>query len=226
VGIASHQERLERFGRAGLYLVTSQPLSRGRSTPAIIRAALAGGVRLIQLREKEMPLPAFIRLAQQARRLTAAAGALLIINDRLDVALGVGADGVHLGQADFPVALARKLAPQLLIGASTHNLAEARAAQAAGASYINLGPVFPTASKPDASRFLGLAGVRRIAPQVAIPFSVMGGIKQEHIPALRQAGASVIAVITAVTAADDPAAAARELLKLIHEQDDRGKKLN
>ncbi len=211
---------MQLFRRAGLYLVTSQALSRGRTTPDIIRAALAGGVRLVQLREKEMPLPAFIRLAKQARRLTAAAGALLIINDRLDVALGVRADGVHLGQEDFPVAMARQLAPHLIIGASTHNAREARAAQAAGASYINIGPLFPTKTKPWNRAFLGLEGLRRIAASVAnrrvpLPFTVMGGIKKEHLPALRQAGARIIAVVTAVTAADDPELAARELLALI-----------
>ncbi len=206
---------MEQFRRAGLYLVTSQGLSRGRTTPDILRAALAGGVRLVQLREKDMPLPAFFRLAELARRLTADAGALLLINDRLDVALGVGADGVHLGQADFPVAVARALAPQLIIGASTHSVAEAGAAQAAGASYVNIGPLFPTATKPNAGEFLGLEGLRKIAPHVAIPFTVMGGIKKEHIPELRRAGARTVAVVTAVTAADDPEAAVRELLGLI-----------
>ncbi|MBU4429882.1 MAG: thiamine phosphate synthase, partial [Verrucomicrobia bacterium] len=124
---------MARFCRAGLYLVTSQELSRGRSTLDIIKAALAGGVRLIQLREKNMPLPDFVRLAEQVRRLTAETDDLLIINDRLDVAMGIGADGVHLGQTDFPVAMARKLAPDLIIGASTHNAAEVEVAQTAGA---------------------------------------------------------------------------------------------
>lgn len=211
-------QRLERFCRAGLYLVTSQALSRGRTTPDIIRAALAGGARLIQLREKDLPVSDLFRLAEQARRLTSDAGALLIINDRLDVAIGVGADGVHLGQSDFPVAAARKIAPQLIIGASTHNPAEAEAAQSAGASYLNIGPIFPTRTKTGTGGFLGLEGLRRIAPRVAIPFTVMGGINRAHIPELWRAGARTIAVVTAVTAADDPESAARELLDLIRKQ--------
>jgi len=212
-----HQQRMTLFCRAGLYLVTEQALSRGRTTPDIIRAALAGGARLIQLREKDLPLPAFIRLAEQARRLTAEAGALLIINDRLDVAMGVDADGVHLGQADLPAAMARKLAPRLIVGVSTHSIAEAQAAQTAGASYINIGPLFPTKTKSWTQEFLGLEGLRQIAKHTTLPFTVMGGIKKEHIPALRQAGARIIAVVTAVTAADDPELATRELLSLIRQ---------
>lgn len=208
---------MARFQQAGLYLVTSQAQSRGRSTLDILRAALAGGVRLIQLREKDLPAHDFIALARQARHLTRAAGALLIINDRLDIALATAVDGVHLGQDDFPVAEARKLAPDLIIGASTHAAAEAQAAQAAGASYINIGPLFPTQTKPWTGTFLGLQGLRNLARVVSLPYTVMGGIKKEHIPQLVQAGARTIAVVTAVTAAEHPEQAARELLALIRE---------
>jgi len=210
-----HMDRMRRFQQAGLYLVTSQALSRGRSTLEIVDAALAGGVRLIQLREKEMPMPDFLRLAAQIRTRTDGAKALLIINDRLDVALAVGADGVHLGQADFPIAPARRLAPDLIIGASTHSPAEAQAAEHAGASYINVGPLFPTQTKQISGEFLGLEGLSKIALHVTIPWTVMGGIKQKHIPDLLKAGARTIAVVTAVTAAADPAQAARNLLSLI-----------
>ncbi len=209
---------MRRFQQAGLYLVTSQALSRGRSTLEIVDAALAGGVRLIQLREKEMPMPDFFRLAELLRARTAQAGALLIINDRVDVALSVGADGVHLGQADLPIAPVRHLAPNLIIGASTHSPAEAQAAEHAGASYINIGPLFPTQTKTWSGEFLGLEGLREIAPLVTIPWTVMGGIKPEHVPALIQAGAHTIAVVTAITAADDPAQAARDLLFKIRGQ--------
>ena len=210
-----HTDRLRRFQQAGLYLVTSQALSCGRTTLEIVDAALTGGVRLIQLREKEMPMPDFLRLADQVRARTAQAGALLIINDRVDVALAVGADGVHLGQADFPIAPARRLAPDLIIGASTHSPAEAQAAERAGASYINIGPLFPTQTKTWPGEFLGLKGLGEIARHVAIPWTVMGGIKPEHVPALIQAGTRTIAVVTAITAAADPAQAARDLLVLL-----------
>jgi len=213
-----HTDRMRHFQQAGLYLVTSQALSCGRTTLEIVDAALAGGVRLIQLREKEMPVPDFWRLAGQIRARTARAGALLIINDRLDVALAVGADGVHLGQADFPIAPARQLAPDLIIGASTHSPAEARAAEQAGASYLNIGPLFPTRTKTWPGEFLGLEGLSAIARLVTLPWTVMGGIKKAHIPDLLKAGARTIAVVTAVTAAADPAQAARELLALLRQQ--------
>lgn len=210
-----HADRMRQFQQAGLYLVTSQALSRGRSTLKIVDAALAGGVRLIQLREKAMPMPDFLRLAEQIRARTARAGALLIINDRVDVALAIGADGVHLGQEDFPIAPARRLAPNLIIGASTHSAAEARAAEQAGASYINIGPLFPTKTKAWSGEFLGLKGLRAIARRVTIPWTVMGGIKKAHIPDLLKAGARTVAVVTAVTAATDPAQATRDLLVML-----------
>jgi thiamine-phosphate pyrophosphorylase len=204
---------MERFRAAGLYLVTSQVMSAGRSTLEIVRAALAGGVKLIQLREKEMPLREYVLLAEQVRALTASAGCLLIINDRVDVALSVGADGVHLGQDDFPIPAARRLAPELIIGASTHNVEEALLAQAEGASYINIGPIYPTGTKVWEGAYLGLDGLRTIAAVVHVPFTVMGGIKQNHFPGLMQAGARIIALVTAVTAAPDPEEATRELLR-------------
>lgn len=210
-----HHERMSRFCRAGLYLVTSQALSRGRPTLDIVKAALAGGVQLIQLREKDMLLPDFIQLAKQVRQLTLKAGALLIINDRLDVAMGVDADGIHLGQTDFPVTLARKLAPDMIIGVSTHNVEEVQAAQTADASYINIGPIFPTQTKAWSGMFLGWEGLRNMAQAAKLPFSVMGGIKRKHIPALLQAGARTLAVITAITKADNPEADTRDLLNLI-----------
>lgn len=210
-----HLERLALFQNAGLYFVTSQALSAGRTTPEIVKAALAGGVKLIQLREKEMSLRDYVALAHTVRELTAAAGALLIINDRVDVALAVGADGVHLGQDDFPIPDARQLAPDLIIGASTHSVEEAVRAQEQGASYINIGPIYPTGTKVWEGAFLGLDGLKTVAKVTRVPFSVMGGIKQSHIPGLLDAGARVIALVTAIAAAPDPESAARELLAAI-----------
>lgn len=213
---AHHAERMRRFQEAGLYLVTSQPLSAGRSTRDIVVAALAGGVKLIQLREKDMPVREFVSLAREIRRLTEPAGALLIINDRIDVALAVEADGVHLGQDDFPVPEARRLAPELIIGASTHSIDEARRAQAEGASYINIGPIYPTGTKNWEGDYLGLEGLRSIAAVTKIPFTVMGGIKPGHIPDLVKAGARTIALVTAVTAAEDPREACGALLRTLN----------
>ena len=207
---------MQRFVSAGIYLVTSQTMSMGRSTVEIVRAALAGGVRLIQLREKELSTTAFMDLACKIRAMTKKAGALLLINDRLDVALAVNADGVHLGQDDFSVKEARKLAPDLIIGASSHSPKQAAKAQKDGASYVNIGPIFPTKTKKWTGEFLGIDGLKKISSKISIPFTVMGGIKKEHIPQLVSAGARTIAVVTAITAAKNPEKAARELLKLVN----------
>jgi thiamine-phosphate pyrophosphorylase len=213
-----HAERMRRFIRAGLYLVTSQALSAGRETRHIVREALAAGVTLIQLREKEMAAREFMALAVEVRRMTADAGALLIVNDRLDIALAVGADGVHLGREDLPLDAARRIAPDLILGASSHSEAEALEAQGAGASYVNIGPLFPTGTKAWGGAFLGIEGLRAIGPCLSVPFTVMGGIKLGHIPALTAAGARTLAVVTAVTAAPDPRAATAEWLAAIRRE--------
>lgn len=213
----AHKRRMAAFGRAGLYLVTTQELSGGRSTLWVLSRALAAGVRLVQLREKSLCRKDLCRLAMRARALTRKAGALLIINDYLDIALACGADGVHLGQDDLPIDAARRLAPDLIIGASSHSVAQARSAERMGASYVNIGPVYPTRTKQTAVPPVGLGAVRRVAGAVDIPVTVMGGIKERHIPGLLAAGARTIAVVTAVTAAADPAGAARRLLGLIRD---------
>jgi len=212
---------MDRFQVAGLYLVTSQALSAGRSTIEIVRAALAGGVKLIQLREKDMSLREYVKLAEQVRAMTLNTGCLLIINDRVDVALAVGADGVHLGQDDFPIPAARKLAPDLIIGASTHNVDEALRAQEDGSSYINIGPIYPTGTKVWEGEYLGLDGLRTIAAVARVPFTVMGGIKQAHFPGLIDAGARIIALVTAVTAAPDPEEATRELIRKVQSHESK-----
>ena len=211
-----HDERMARFKKSGLYFVTSQAMSDGRTILEIVSAALRGGVKLIQLREKEMSAGELFLLAEKIRKITEEAGALLIINDRLDIAMGVGADGVHLGQDDFPVSAARKLAPDMIIGVSTHNVEEARLAEQAGASYVNIGPVFVTGTKNWQGEYLGIKGIKEISTVLNnIPFTVMGGIKQKHIPELLQVGAKTIALVTAITAAKDPEVATKMLLQEI-----------
>jgi thiamine-phosphate pyrophosphorylase len=172
------------------------------------------GVRLVQLREKEMSGRSLYNLALEFRRLTAAAGALLIIDDRLDIALACGADGVHLGQEDLPVDVGRQIAPDLIIGASTHSLEEALAAQEQGASYVNIGPIFATQTKPDVTP-LGVEAIDRIAPRLRIPWTTMGGITRANIAQVVFHGARRPAVMSAVTAAANPQAAALELRQII-----------
>lgn len=208
-------QRLQRFIASDIYPVTSTELSAGRSSLQILDALLDGGARVVQLREKSMPKRALYALARQFRQRCREAGALLMINDHLDIALAVDADGVHLGQEDLPIEVARNLAPDLLLGSSTHNLAELQAAQAAGADLVNLGPVFVTQTKIH-HYHLGLEGISALIPHCQVPFSVMGGIKVQHIPDLLALGVRHIAVVTAITAAADPAQATRDLIAAMH----------
>jgi thiamine-phosphate pyrophosphorylase len=140
---------------------------------------------------------------------------LLIINDYVDVALECGADGVHLGQDDTPPREARGLAPELILGVSTHSLSEALDAQKAGASYINIGPIFQTGTKSLPMEPLGLELAKSIASEIEIPFTVMGGIKARHIPGLASLGAAGIAMVTEITQAANVAEKTRELRSII-----------
>ncbi|MBM4294148.1 MAG: thiamine phosphate synthase [Deltaproteobacteria bacterium] len=206
--------RLAAFHQADLYVVITGAFCAGRSPLEVLDRTLAAGVRLIQLREKDLEGRGYYELAVEFRRRTAAARALLIIDDRVDMALAAGADGVHLGQEDLPVAAARRIAPDLIIGASTHSLEEALAAQEAGASYLNIGPIFATPTKPGVIP-LGVGAIEHIAPRLRIPWTTMGGINQSNIALVVARGARHPAVMSAVTAAPDVTAAARALREAI-----------
>ncbi len=206
--------RLAAFARADLYVVITEAFCAGRRGLTVLDEVLAAGVAIVQLREKDLAGRALYEMALAARRRTEAAGALLIIDDRLDIALAAGADGVHLGQEDLPVAAARRLAPEMIVGASSHSLEEALAAQEAGAGYVNIGPLFPTATKPAAVP-LGLEAIERIAPHLKIPWTTMGGISLDNIAQVVARGARHPAVMSAVTAAPDVSAAARALREAI-----------
>lgn len=211
----THAERVRRFNATDLYVVITGEFCAGRAPLDVLDAVLAAGVTLVQCREKRLDDGQYYELAKAFRARTAPAGALLILDDRPDIALAADADGVHLGQLDLPVAAARALTADLLIGASTHNLEQALAAERAGASYVNIGPIFATKTKTRTAKPLGPDAISEIAPKLHIPFSCMGGIKPENIDEVLSRGARHPAVVTAVTAAADPAAAARELREKI-----------
>jgi thiamine-phosphate pyrophosphorylase len=211
---AVHAARMKAFRQAGLYVVITEAHCAGRSAKDILCACLDAGVRLVQFREKHLSGRELFERALAFRELTLEAGALLIVDDRVDVALAVGADGVHLGTEDLPVVGARAIAPDLIVGASCHSFDEAMAAQNDGASYVNIGPIFATQTKDVPTGVLGPEAITAIAPSLRVPFTCMGGIKAHNAPQLIALGARTIAVVTAVTAAPDPAAAARELLAL------------
>ncbi|MGV8073452.1 MAG: thiamine phosphate synthase [Syntrophobacteraceae bacterium] len=203
------------FQEVDIYPVTCEKLSAGRSDMDVLHAAAEGGARIIQLREKEHSRKELYNLALKFREITEKAGILLIINDYLDIALAVGADGVHLGQDDLPVRAARKLAPELLIGASTHSVEEALQAREDGADYINIGPIFSTRTKEGVDYFLGPDAVTLIGSQVDVPFTVMGGITAANIEEVLAKGARRVAMVTAITQAVDIAQTVRELKKKI-----------
>jgi len=213
----NRKERLIKLKSIDIYPVTCQELSEGRTNLEVLAAVLAGGTKIIQLREKHWDKKDLYELAIEFRKRTRSHGALLIINDHVDVALAAGADGVHLGQEDLPVGAARKIAPELIIGASSHSLKEALKAEQDGADYVNIGPIFPTKTKPDTGRFLGPGAISEIGSQLTVPFTTMGGINPENIGLVLEAGARRVAMITGITRAADIAARVRRLRKTIND---------
>ncbi len=207
----NREERKAKFLEVDIYPVTCERLSAGRSNLEVLHGVIQGGAKIIQLREKEYSRKDLFHLAVKFRDITGNAGILLIINDHLDIAMAVEADGVHLGQDDLPVAVARRLVPDLLIGASAHSLAEALQARSDGADYINIGPIFPTKTKAGIERFLGPDAIGTIGPQIGGPFTVMGGINQSNIDQVLFKGARHVAVVTAITQAPDISEAVRSL---------------
>ena len=176
---------------------------------------LAGGCRLVQLREKSLPPAELYPIARELRRRCREAGCLFIVNDRVDLALAVEADGVHVGQDDLPAREARRLLrPGMLLGVSTHDEHQARRARDDGADYVALGSMFPTGSKPG-FQLVGPELLRRVRPEIAVPLVAIGGITVDNIAEVVRAGADAVAVISAVCAAPDPAAAARSFIEQI-----------
>lgn len=176
---------------------------------------LAGGCRLVQLREKSLPPAALYPIARELRRRCREAGCLFIVNDRVDLALAVEADGVHVGQDDLPAREARRLLrPGMLLGVSTHDEHQARRARDDGADYVAVGSMFPTGSKPG-FQLVGPELLRRVRPEIAVPLVAIGGITVDNVAEVVRAGADAVAVISAVCAAPDPAAAARSFIEKI-----------
>jgi thiamine-phosphate pyrophosphorylase len=200
-------DHLNRLG--GLYGMVD--LGPG-SPPAgrLARALLDGGARVLQLRMKRGSAADMLAVVDELRPLCRAHDATFIVNDRLDVALAGGADGVHLGQDDLPLEAARKLAPQLIIGVSTHNEAQARDAAAGGADYIGFGPCFVTTTKENPDPVVGLEKLTAVCRMVApLPVVAIGGITLERCAEVARSGARAAAIISAVNGAADPAEAAR-----------------
>lgn len=199
-----------------LYVITDARLARGRSHEEVIEAAIAGGATIVQYREKEGPTRKLVDEARSLRELTRRHGVPFIVNDRLDVALAVDADGVHVGQDDLPASIARRLiGPEKILGVSATNLEEALRAEQDGADYLGVGPIFATPTKPDAAPPMGLEGLAEVCRRVSIPVVAIGGINDQNAAAVIEAGADGVAVVSAVVAAPDVAAAARRLREVV-----------
>ncbi len=199
-----------------VYLVTDRGLSRGRSTLEILQGAVRGGVTCVQLREKNCPIRDFIEQANSIKAYLRAHDIPLIINDRLDVAQAVGADGVHLGQSDMPLNVAREiLKDSMMIGISAESLGDAIEAEKGGADYIGVSPIYATPTKTDTAPPFGLEGLREIRNAVRIPLVAIGGLTKDNAGEVIKHGADGVAVVSAIVSADDPELATKELLKTV-----------
>jgi thiamine-phosphate pyrophosphorylase len=201
----------------GLYVIIDPDACAGRDSVDVARQALTGGALMLQWRDKRREKGDQLPSALAIRDLCIERGALFIVNDHVDLALVVRADGVHLGPHDLPVELVRPLVPPgFIIGASTNNVEEAKAAEAGGATYVAVGAVFGTASKaPERTRAASPERVREVKAAVRVPVVAIGGISASNVAEVVAAGADAIAVIGAVCGAADPKAAAAELARLI-----------
>lgn len=214
------KEVANRFARPELdltlYVITGEEFARGRPVVQVVREAIAGGATAIQLREKDWPVTKLVQVGKEIRRITREAGVTFIVNDRVDVALAVDADGVHLGQDDMPYREARKiLGPNKIIGISTHSVEEALRAQEEGADYIGVGPIFSTTSKKVLTPIVGTELLEQLRGLIKIPYVGIGGINVNNAEKVIRAGAWGVAVISAVTGAPQVMQAARELRQVV-----------
>ena len=203
-----------------LYFVTDPRLNKGYSVLEQVELALRGGVKIIQVREKELPLPEFIKLASEALKLTRAHDAFLIINDIVEAVNSVGADGIHLGQDDMPLKEARKIVGNdVIIGISVKSVDEAIQAERDGADYLAINGVFPTLTKEDLGYCPGLEGVTTICRSTHLPVVGIGGINLDNCCSVVEAGADGIAVVTAITMSDDIPDTCQTFLELMRNKE-------
>lgn len=200
----------------GVYLVTDRGLCRNRPLLDVVLQAVQGGAAYVQLREKDLSTRAFVEEATVVKKLLLPFHVPLIINDRIDVALACGAEGVHIGQEDMPYEMARKwMGPKAIIGLSVETWEDVLAAQKLDVNYIGVSPVFATPTKTDTKEPWGLDGLVKIKAFSRHPLVAIGGIHETNARAVVEAGADCLAVVSAICAADDPAEATRKIVKYI-----------
>jgi len=200
-----------------LHVLTDRKTSGGRSHLQVAEAAIAGGADVLQLRDKEAPSGRLYQEAMQLRKITRDAKVPFIVNDRLDIALAVDADGVHVGQSDLPASVARRiLGPGKILGVSVDTVEQAILAEKDGADYLGVGPVFEArGTKPDTGEPMGIDCIARIRRHCRLPIVAIGGINAENAGKVREAGADAVAVISAIVSADDISQATRRLKRIL-----------
>jgi len=201
-----------------LYLVTDEKLSLGREVKYIVERAVKGGVTMIQLREKELNTRDFITRAAEIKKILAGYNVPLIINDRIDIALAVEADGVHIGQSDMPYEYVRKIIPEkMILGLSVETMEQVAEAENFTLDYLSISPLFFTPTKTDLYREWGIEGLKEVRSKTKHRLFAIGGINASNVAEVIRAGADGIAVVSAICSADDPEKASRELLSIINE---------
>jgi thiamine-phosphate pyrophosphorylase len=206
-----------------LYLVTDQKLCLGRELIEVVMEAVAGGVSIVQIREKDSDTRDFFQLAMAMKKELDKTGVPLIINDRVDVAMAIDADGVHVGQTDLPCAVAREMiGPEKILGVSINTFEQVDEAHKLNIDYLSLSPVFPTPTKPDTTPAFGIEGLKKARQMTSRPLMTIGGINKTNLKDIVDAGMDGVAVVSAICSAPSPGMAARELAEIIRQARKRG----
>lgn len=214
----NYKEKMQKFEKIDLYPVVTEKFCNGRKSLDILKELVDAGIKIVQLREKELSKRELFNLGEKYRKITEDNDMLLIIDDHIDIAMALSADGVHLGQNDFPFEKVRDINQNLIVGVSTHNLDEILRAQKFGISYINVGPIFPTKTKElVAIHPVGLENLKKWLPQIKIPFTVMGGIKKSNLVSLYELGIYRTAMVTEITQSSDIKKTIQEIRNLRRE---------
>jgi len=209
------REKMKNFFESSIYGITADEYSRGRGNIETVRLMLAAGIKFVQYREKDKPARQMHEECLAIRELTEEYGATFVVNDHVDLAIIVGADGVHVGQGDLPpVEVRRLIGDHMILGLSTHSQEHAQEAAELGEviDYIGVGPIFHTATKKDVCAPVGLEYLEYVAKNLSIPFVAIGGIKEHNIHMVRSCGARMVALVTEIVAAEDVKAKVRTLI--------------
>ena len=201
-----------------LYAITGEEFHPGKELVDVMEQAILGGVDIVQLRDKKSSKIDVLKKARKLREVTKKHGVTFIVNDHIDVALAVGADGIHVGQDDLPLDEVRRIVgPDMVIGISTHQIDEAIQAEKGGADYIGVGPIFPTNSKEDVVDPVTTSYIQQIEAEISIPYVAIGGIKRHNLKQVMDAGAKRVCMITEIVEADDVKARCEEIINLMEE---------